>query len=409
MKKKITARVLAKQKPEDKPYQIHDTECRGFIWRCQPTGVQTFYFMYKNADGKRHKILIGRADEVSLPDARTTAEGYRMAVNEGKDPAGEILAQKAILTLKEFIEGPYADWAVSNLKSHKSTLSRLVYGFTALLDRPLDTLTAHDFERNRQARLKSTPKSKGEHGTTSGATVNRDQATLRAALSRAVRWGYMAANPLTGITKSREDRNAAIRPLSADEEQRILGALWARHTDLVLRLAKQAKKANRKPPAVPLYLDYLEPLIVLSVDCGLRRGEALNLLWSDVDLVKGTVTVRGAGAKSSQSRKVPLCPRVLGVLTEWQEQTSASGKVFPAATMDSLRTKWLNLLGDAKVSGVRWHDLRHSFATRLVMAGVALPVVQRLMGHSSITTTARYLHSTDDDARAAVNLLNKGK
>jgi integrase len=126
-----------------------------------------------------------------------------------------------------------------------------------------------------------------------------------------------------------------------------------------------------------------------------------------VDFVARTINVRGENAKSSQSRPVPLSPRAESTLQAWRKQVRGQGRVFPRATPDALKGQWARLLADAKITGLRWHDLRHTFGSRTALAGASIEVLKKLMGHSSITTTSRYLHSDMEDARRAIDAMAK--
>ncbi len=410
MKKAITDRVLKSLKPLATAYEVRDQDLGGYLARVQPSGLIVFYCEYRNEAGKRNRIKLGRYPALSAPRAREAARALLAGVSLGADPAAERRQARdtvASLTLREYIDGPYRAWAESNLKSHKQTLSRLFYGFETLLDRNLDSLTAFDFEKNRQARLKSKPKSKGKRSSPTGATINRDAAHLRAAFTRAMKWGYMAVNPLTGITKSVEDRNAKIRALTDDEEVSILAEFQARRDAKIALLRRQELKRKRQLPKVPRYVTFLEPAFIVSVDCGVRRGELLGLLWKDVDFDGRAITVQGAGSKSSQSRMIPLSTRAHMTLAKWKTLTRGQGRVFPKATADGLKAQWKTLLRDTKIKALRWHDLRHTFGSRLAQAGVPVTTIQRLMGHSSIVTTQRYLHVSAEDARRGIEMLEK--
>ncbi len=410
MKSKISTKTVKRLQPDEKPYELRDDTLLGFLLRVQPSGCMTFYVEYRTEDKRRNRYRLGSYPTMTVPKAREKAKDKLAGIVMGGDPQAEKkAAREAVeaLTLRQFIEGPYKDWAESNLKSHKPTLGRLLYGFTALLDKPLDSLCAFDFEKNRQARLKSKPKSKGKHGPTKGATVNRDQAHLRAALARAVQWGHISTNPLAGVTKAREDKNQSIRAMTDTEETAIIAEFTARRAKRIAERKERAAKGERPGPRVRRYLGFLEPLFILSTESGLRRGEALSLEWSEVDFTKRELTVKGEGAKSSQTRTVPLSARLQTTLTEWKAQTSATGPVFPGATEDALRGQWIRVLRDAKVTGLRWHDLRHTFGTRMALSGASINVLKNIMGHSSITTTQRYLHSTADDARKAIDAMDK--
>ena len=220
-----------------------------------------------------------------------------------------------------------------------------------------------------------------------------------------MQWGHLDANPLTGVKKAKEDRNRAIRALTPQEEADIADVFKARRDKAQEQRFQNARAGQRTRP-LPMYLDFLEPAFRLSLETGLRRGELIALIWADIDLAQGTLTVQGAGAKSSQTRTIPLMEKTLVMLARWKTESGGTGRVFPGVTANTLKYRWTALLKAAKVKPLRWHDLRHSYASRLIMAGAPLPTVQRLMGHADIKTTARYLHANSDDLKRAVGLLN---
>ena len=136
------------------------------------------------------------------------------------------------------------------------------------------------------------------------------------------------------------------------------------------------------------YGDHLTPAILISLNTGLRRGELTALTWEDVNLEARMLTVRAAAAKSGKSRHVPLNNEAMMVLQQWQRQ-QPTGRLFPVR---SFKTAWGALMATAKIDNFRWHDMRHDFASRLVMAGVDLNTVRELMGHADLKMTLRYAH-----------------
>ena len=140
--------------------------------------------------------------------------------------------------------------------------------------------------------------------------------------------------------------------------------------------------------------DHLTPIVLLALNTGLRRGEIFNLRWTDVDLVGAQLTVRGEGAKSGQTRHVPLNAKPLTVAARrGRRLTSADGYVFPGRAdsddgrLDDVKKAWLPIVKAAKLTAFRFHDLRHTFASKLVMAGVDLNTVRELLGHSDLKMT----------------------
>ena len=140
----------------------------------------------------------------------------------------------------------------------------------------------------------------------------------------------------------------------------------------------------------------------------MRRGELFNLKWADVNFVGKIVTVVGATAKSGKTRHLPLNDEALYTLQQWYTQRKKSELVFPSydgERMDNISTSWERLIKDAKIEHFRFHDCRHDFASKLVMAGVDLNTVRELLGHSDIKMTLRYAHLAPAKLAAAVAML----
>jgi integrase len=162
-------------------------------------------------------------------------------------------------------------------------------------------------------------------------------------------------------------------------------------------------------------------MIIIALKTGLRMGELLALKWEDVDLVAGRLMVRRAlwrniegPPKSGRAREVPLSDDAIAVLREQRAATFVKGQyVFCDEAGNRLNHKCLyevvpricKRAGLAK--RLTFHDLRHSFASHLVMRGVALKAVQELLGHATIDMTMRYAHLSPDVKRDAVKLLDQ--
>jgi integrase len=148
----------------------------------------------------------------------------------------------------------------------------------------------------------------------------------------------------------------------------------------------------------------LRPAIILSIHTGLRQDELLSLTWSDVDLKVGRfgeVKVKGELAKDREDRHIPLSATARQILDGLPRPLKPGERIFRFLGMgrENVNRMWYLALAAAKVNEdapkgkrITWHTLRHTFASRLVMAGVDLATIQKLMGHSNITTTMRYAH-----------------
>lgn len=206
-------------------------------------------------------------------------------------------------------------------------------------------------------------------GRASGPTANRYRSLLSSIFSFGMRRGVVAANPVRAVPRFRE-HEGRIRFLDADEENALRDEV-GRH----------------------------EPELDLALNTGLRRAEQYGLRWIGVNLDREVLTVLGKGERR---RIVPINSEARGAIERLRRESGGSEFVCP---------RWRRWFEHAvKRSGVEdftWHDLRHTFASRLVMAGENLRTVQELLGHRSIKTTERYAHLSNEHLRSAVGKLAK--
>ena len=156
---------------------------------------------------------------------------------------------------------------------------------------------------------------------------------------------------------------------------------------------------------------WLRELVVFALHSGMRLGEILSLTWSAVDLFRRTVTV--FRSKNGERRTVPLNQTVMALLTEKAKvRHLKSTLVFPSHAgtpldPNHLRRALRPAMVKAGIVDCHFHDLRHTFATRLVQSGVALYKVQRLLGHKSTIMTQRYAHHYPESLRDGVEILDR--
>jgi len=212
------------------------------------------------------------------------------------------------------------------------------------------------------------------------ATVNRYRTLLSLTFSLAVRNGKLVSNPVR-LVKRRKENNERVRFLD-DEEEAVLRS-----------------KIREVSPAHELEFD-------LALHTGMRRGEQYGLRWQDVDLKRGIITI--PRSKHGEVRHIPINSVVFTTLQTLRQLGNGLGYVCPRFQGPESRDarEWFNqVLSHAKIQNFRWHDLRHTFASRLVMAGVPLRTVQMLLGHKRIETTLRYSHLSEAHLREAVERL----
>ncbi len=391
--------LIKSLKPADRPYEVRDTRLKGLLLRVQPSGAMTYYVEY--ARGKR--MSLGRTSVVTPQQARDQAKDILGSAFQGKDPAAEVAKPAQEHTFGSFVDGEYGSWAIANVRTHKGTLRRLNTSFAEFRPLKLSEITPLLVERWRSERLKA---------GTKPSTVNRDLDDLKSSLGKAQQWGFIETHPIEKVKRTRVDDRATVRFLTDDEHKRLLTALDDREERLRTgRDSANAWRAVRKYPLLPdlrtvPYADHLKPMMLVSLHTGLRYGELANLTWDDVHLDRAILTIHGFKAKSQKTRHIPLNSAAMEVLAAWNTQRmETSPLVFPSrdgGPFDNVRSSWEEVLKDAGITKFRWHDMRHTFASWLVMRGVDLNTVRELLGHSDYQMTLRYAHLAPEHKAAAV-------
>ncbi|MBF0252550.1 MAG: site-specific integrase [Candidatus Omnitrophica bacterium] len=205
---------------------------------------------------------------------------------------------------------------------------------------------------------------------TKPSTINRYITILKTMFNKAEDWGYKIDNPMRKVKLHRED-NARLRFLEKEEITRLLEASDKR----------------------------LKPIVVTALNTGMRKMEILNLKWSDVDFRRGIITIYET--KNNDVKVIPINDVLRRTLACLREH-STSEQVFDTT---GFRKDFANALKCAKITNCRFHDLRHTFASHLVMEGIDLVTVKELMGHKSIRMTMRYSHLSQDHKIKAVQVL----
>ena len=198
----------------------------------------------------------------------------------------------------------------------------------------------------------------------------------------AIKWSRAASSPVQGVKFPKEPQ-AKDRILSEEEEVKFMETVRTGHK-----------------------LKHLEPIIITALRTGMRKGEILNLKWSNVDLKDWVITVEET--KTGEIRRIPMNKKLTGVFERAKKEPegkyvfSENGKPY----LD-VKTGWWTALKKAKIEGFRFHDLRHTFGSRLGMDGIDITAIADLMGHKDISVTRRYSHPTMEYKRKAVEMLDE--
>ena len=350
----------------------------------------------KNDDGTtsyRVMIRLKGFPQASATFDRQTDASQWATKTEADMKAGRYFGNDKLKILRDLFD-EYEKAAKSRLKSWNVVKARLDWWRTKAGSEMLDAITPARIAEYRNELL-ATPKQRGG-GKRSGADVNRTIAALSSAMTHAVKeLGWIERNPCERVTKQKE-AGGRIRFLSDEELPVLLDAVRASpHPDLL-------------------------PAVLLALTTGARKGEILGLRWSQIDFKKRTITLEQGETKNDAPRKLPLSGDVIEILTARNKVRKLDDdRVFPPADDCKeleLREPWKLALVQAGIdvrqatrsgrtkkdapavmtSDFRWHDLRHTAASYLTMAGVSAIEVARVLGHKTLSMSLRYSHLAPD-------------
>jgi integrase/recombinase XerD len=217
--------------------------------------------------------------------------------------------------------------------------------------------------------------SKRKQAGVSDTTIRRDLAFLSSMCAMAVRWGWQDTNPVTSFSKrTLKEARPRTRFLSHAEYEAVLASAAA----------------------------HVRPAITLAVETGLRKGEFFSLTVAAIDLTRREI--RLDLTKSGVPRRVPLTDAAIATIKALLGQPERPKTPHLLAKTDGTRytdmKKGFNACRRATLTGIRWHDLRHTFASWFVQSGGDLYHLSRTLGHSTVQMTTRYSHLRTGDLHA---------
>lgn len=373
MPTKFNISFINNLKPKDTRYEIRDALLNNLTIRVSPTGQKVYYMLYRALNGTHKRLKLGDAAYLQLADAREIVQKKLTDLaREGVDPATKPGA--GMPTLEELLK---INESAGGSKYCRDIVRRY---FPDQLGLRLNNIQLLDIETSRQSWLDST--------RITNATANKRITALKAILNWALhpRTSFKD-NPIRGIKKLKEiDSKTIVRYLSVKERERLYAALEGKN-------------------------GHLKYMIIVSLNTGIRQGALFALKWDDINFKDKTITLRATSAKSRKTTIIPINQAVIDALLIWREISPKNGPlVFPSprggGELDNVKKAWTAILKQANIKNFRWHDMRHDFASRLVMAGVDLNTVRELLGHSDLKMTMRYAHLAPEAKRSAVDLLN---
>ncbi|MDP3332709.1 MAG: site-specific integrase [Methylococcaceae bacterium] len=254
-----------------------------------------------------------------------------------------------------------------------------VFGNYKLVDITTDLIRQQlkEFEAGKCLRGDGSGKSKATTRSRSATTVNRYRCVLSSIFKYAVQEGFLTVN-LVSRVPGRRISNQRTRFLNEDERTRLLLA---------------CKNSS---------WDKLHILVLMAMTTGMRKSELIGLRWSTVDFDKNLAFL--GDTKNGEERYCPIPDFVVTELKRFRQV--GNGYLFPATSGDQpfeFKKHWFRALRDAGIEHFRWHDLRHTCASMLVMHGATLFEAGQVLGHKSAQTTMRYAHLSTDHKSALVD------
>jgi len=377
---KLNKRLIDSIATSEKDVMVWDDSLSGFGIRVKPSGAKSFLIQYRNRNGRSRRLSIGQVGKITLDQARKAAIKALGEVADGKDPAeerqmarrGESIDQLCDLYMKDHCARRCKE---STIAAHEWLMRRFIrprLGNRKLLElRPFDVAKLH-------ADLQDTP-----------YNANRVLGLLRAMLNCAERWEMIprGANPAAHIKPFPEKKRE--RYLTQDELEGLMAVLADGEAD-----------GSIDP--------YIAAAIRLLIFTGCRLGEILALEWTSVDLTKGRFVFEKHKTDQYGTKIIPLNTPAHDLLASLSRQDGNPyvivGEV-PGKHLVNLQKPWGRIRALAGLDDVRIHDLRHSFASFAVGAGLSLPIIGGLLGHKSVQTTARYAHLAHDPLKQASDLV----
>lgn len=354
---------------------------RGFGVRVTAGGAKSYILNYR-IKGQEKRLTIAACGDWSLERVLAHARGLRERVDKGEDPLADRIEERSAPTvayLCDLYEKEHLPRKRPNsIRDDKSMIRNIIK--PKLGRKKVAEVTRPDI-KNLHLSLQATP-----------YRANRVVALLSKMFSLAVEdWGMRSDNPAAKFSKVRFEEPARARYLKV-EEIKTLSEVLANYAD------KQAARAIR--------------LLLLT---GARKTELLSAPWSQFDLDASLWVKPSSHTKQKKEHRVQLSDGAVAVLREILASAArdADGNlespfVFPGRRpgkpLTEIRKAWREVREAAKVTDVRAHDLRHSYATLLASGGASLPMIGKILGHTQASTTQRYAHLHDDPLKRAADM-----
>jgi len=262
---------------------------------------------------------------------------------------------------------------INKKRSWKRDITSIDHFGKLFNDKELSDITPGDIDDYKKIRLQKVK----------AGTVNRELNCIRYMFNLAKRWkAFFGDNPISISLSLRVDDKLE-RILSYKEEERLF------------------QNCN----------EYLRDILTIALNTGMRRGEILNLRWEWLDFKNSVITLPQTHTKSQNTRKIPINSKLRTLLLKLSMKKRDQEYVFPSVNsesghMEGVKRSFMSACKKAGIQGLRFHDLRHTAATRMIENGANIVAVSKILGHSDVKITMRYAHPEESLKEAVEKLAN---
>lgn len=410
---KLTKSFIEGLPRREKDYFEWCGQLPGFGCRVRPSGTKSLVAQYRigGRNSPTRRVTIGKFPKITVEQARAKAREILAKAELGEDVAGDRAKRRSALNMAqlcdEYLAEACSEKNASTLAIERGRIERHIKPL--LGNRLITEIESVDIKRFLQDVGKGKTATDQKIGAFGRAIVRGGKGTatrtvrlLGSIFKYAVECGYLRVNPRHGVELYRDGKNE--RFLDAAEMQRLGDALRQAESDgLPWKLNEAAQ--TKHLPKIESRREVISPFAIgairLLLLTGCRAGEILSLKWDQVDFERGFLNL---SASKTGKRSIVLGAPALKVLADLPRIQGNPyvivGKAEGKARSD-LKRPWKRITEHAGLQNLRLHDLRHSYASVGAASGMGLPIVGKLLGHSSPATTARYAHLADDPLRRA--------
>jgi integrase len=393
---RISKRTIATLESSEREFTVWDDTVTGFGVRVRPSGARSYVVVYRAGPGRGapvRRFTIAEVGKITPERARARAKVILAEVAHGRDPANQKTAERGTPTVDEVADRFLADHVRAKRKLGTAEFYRDI--LDRIVKPALGTTKADKLTRTQVGKLHSSL-------ADTPFQANRVLAVLGSMYSFAGRAGIVpeSTNPARGIDRFKESRRE--RFLMGEELERLGSAIREAETVGIPWTIDESKPNARHVPRTKRstrIATSAAAAIRLLLFTGCRLREILYLRWEHVDFERSCLFL----PDSKTGRKtVILSAPALSVLNRLER---LGPYVIPGDNPEQprhdLKRPWAAITNRAGLTGVRLHDLRHTYASFGASGGLGLPIIGRLLGHVQVATTARYAHLDNDPLRRA--------